>query len=199
MSRPGDGRRAGDGRRTDAGARGGPGWVRILLGVYAALLGATGAWAAAFPRSFYDDYPGFGLVWVAPDGPYNEHLVRDVGTLFLALATLLAAAAVRTTPLMVGVAAGASLVDAVPHLTYHLFNMEVLEARDQVTSGVSLVLAVVLPLGLLVWVARSAAGREESAAGGPGSATSGQQVGDRFLDASERAGPGPVGAEPADE
>ena len=35
---------------------------------------------------FYDDFPGLGRSWVAADGPYNEHLVRDVGALNLALA-----------------------------------------------------------------------------------------------------------------
>lgn len=167
--------------------------VRVVLVLYAASLAVTGGWAAAFPRSFYDDYPGFGLVWVAPDGPYNEHLVRDVGTLFLALATLVAVAAVRTTPLLVGVAAGASLVNAVPHLTYHLFNMEVLETSEQVTSGATLVVAAVVPLGLLWWVARL---RPRS---GPQSGAGGEHVGDGGVDAGQRVGAGPVVAEPGDE
>jgi hypothetical protein len=167
--------------------------VRVVLAVYAVVIGGTGLWAAAFPRSFYDDYPGFGMVWVAPDGPYNEHLVRDVGTLFLALATVVAVAAVRTTPLLVGVAAGASLVNAVPHLTYHLFNLEVLDTSDQVTSGIALVSAAVVPLGVLWWLVRT------GSAGSAGSASGGEDVGDRRLDAGDGVGDGPVLAEPGDE
>lgn len=47
----------------------------------------VGLWAQFFPQEFYDHFPGLG-VWVAGDGPYNEHLIRDVGGLNLALTTL---------------------------------------------------------------------------------------------------------------
>ena len=57
---------------------------------FVTLLGAmyipTALQASAFPRSFYDDFP-LGRGWIAASGgAYNEHLVRDVGALFLALA-----------------------------------------------------------------------------------------------------------------
>jgi hypothetical protein len=165
-------------------------WVRVVLAVYGAGLAVTGVWAAAFPRSFYDDFPGFGRVWVAVDGPYNEHLVRDVGSLNLALAVLLLAAAVRTTPLLVGVAAGANLVNAVPHTVYHLRHLEVFETTDQVTNVIVLVATVLAPMALLWWVART------------GSATSGagsEHLGDGRLDAGDRVAPGPVITEPGDE
>jgi hypothetical protein len=128
--------------------------VRGVLALYGATLAVTGVWAGAFPRSFYDDFPGLGRVWVAVDGPYNEHLVRDVGTLNLALAALLLAAAVHTTPLLVGVAAGVNLVNAVPHLVYHLRHLEVYETTDQVANAVVLGSAVLVPLLLLAWVRR---------------------------------------------
>ena len=47
------------------------------------------------PQSFYDDFPGLGRAWVSVDGPYNEHLVRDVGALNLALLVLFVVAWVR--------------------------------------------------------------------------------------------------------
>ena len=46
----------------------------------------VGAWALLAPRSFYDSFPGIGSGWVHPSGPYNEHLVTDVGAAYLALA-----------------------------------------------------------------------------------------------------------------
>ena len=58
---------------------------RITLAVLAVQGLVLGCWAAFAPRSLYDDFPGFGHHWVVVDGPYNEHLVRDVGSLFLAL------------------------------------------------------------------------------------------------------------------
>ena len=66
---------------------GGVGMTRlrqVALVVIAGGTGVVGLWATASPESFYDDFPGMGRVWVAVDGPYNEHLVRDVGGLNLA-------------------------------------------------------------------------------------------------------------------
>ena len=46
---------------------------RAVLG-YLTIAGVfVGVWATVFPRSFYDDFPGVGRVWVAVDGPMNEH------------------------------------------------------------------------------------------------------------------------------
>jgi hypothetical protein len=53
----------------------------------------TGLWALSAPRSFYDDYPLAGRAWISTLGPYNEHLVRDVGAGLLALGMLVALAA----------------------------------------------------------------------------------------------------------
>ena len=61
-----------------------PGRVRLMLWVLAVSAFGVGVQAAFFPRSFYDDFP-FGRGWVAMDGRYNEHLIRDVGVLNLAL------------------------------------------------------------------------------------------------------------------
>ena len=86
-----------------------------LTRVWLTLLGLVGlfvgTWATFFPRSFYDDFPaGSGHAWVAADGPYNEHLVRDVGALNLALAAVaIAALVVGGLGLLTG---GAALVAA---------------------------------------------------------------------------------------
>jgi hypothetical protein len=157
--------------------------TRAVLAIYGALLAVTGVWAAAFPASFYDDFPGFGRVWVAVDGPYNEHLVRDVGSLNLALAVLLLAAAVRTTPLLVGVAAGVNLVNALPHAIYHFRHLDVFDTTDQVLNVVVLGASVLVPIGLLWWVSRAG----------------GQELGDDRLDAGDRVAPGAVLTEAGDQ
>ena len=107
-------------------------------------------WAAFFPRSFYDDFPGFGRMWVAPDGPYNEHLVRDVGELNLALVVVTAVAAIALTPILVRAVLAGWLVYSVPHLVYHLRNMEPFATDDQVSIGASLALVPILAVVLLV-------------------------------------------------
>ena len=91
----------------------------VVLWLLAASALLIGAWAAGAPRSFYDDFV-FGRQWIALDGPYNEHLVRDVGGLNLALAVVTIAAALRPDPARVRIASLATLAFAIPHVAYHL-------------------------------------------------------------------------------
>lgn len=123
--------------------------VRVLLAVLSVTTAVVGAWAQFAPRSFYDDFPGLGRHWVAVDGPYNEHLVRDVGGLNLALTVVLVAALVTLRPTLVRVAAVAYLVFAIPHLVYHLHHLEGLDTVDQVGNVVSLAGSVLVPVIVL--------------------------------------------------
>src|SRR3990170_7280069 len=95
-------------------------WLRAGLLVLAVGSGVVGLWALAAPRSFYDDFPGGGRHWVSALPEYNEHLVRDVGGLNLAVAALLLVAAVVLERRLVQVALVAPLLYAVPHLIFHL-------------------------------------------------------------------------------
>lgn len=111
----------------------------------------AGGWAAVAPRSFFRSFPGGGLQWVVTDGPFNEHLVRDFGSLNLALALVLAVAAWRATAESMRIAAGAALVYGVPHLAYHLAHSDRMGGgADQTTSLAGLALSVVLPV-LVLW------------------------------------------------
>ena len=129
--------------------------VRILL-VWLSLSSLIGFWAALAPRSFYDDFPGGGRSWVSPDGPYNEHLVRDFGALNLALSVLTIAAAIMLVRSLAVVAALAWLAYSVPHLVYHLRHLDVYETSDQIANVAALALAPVLAIAVLVLEARSA-------------------------------------------
>src|SRR5438094_3454884 len=112
--------------------------TRVLLVIVAAGNGVVGLWASLAPHSFYDDFPGGGRHWVAVDGPFNEHLVRDFGALNLALALVLIVALVVGSRLLVTTAAGAALLFAVPHTLYHLFNLQVFSGSDKVGNVVTL-------------------------------------------------------------
>src|SRR5204863_9093052 len=79
----------------------------------------VGAWALFAPESFYRDFPGLGRHWVSVDGPFNEHLLRDVGGLNLALALITAVAAWRLGPTMIRAVCAGWLVYSVPHALYH--------------------------------------------------------------------------------
>ena len=67
--------------------------TRLILGLLAAVQAPDGFYALLAPRSFYEDFP-VGRGWVEALPAYNEHLLRDVGALFLATAVVLAAAAI---------------------------------------------------------------------------------------------------------
>jgi hypothetical protein len=125
-------------------------WLRIGLAVLAVPAIMIGVWAAFAPRSFYDDFPGLGRMWVAPDGPYNEHLVRDVGELNLALAVVTVIALVALTPMLVRAVLAGWIVYSVPHLVYHLRHLDPFATDDQVSIISSLALVPVLAIDLLV-------------------------------------------------
>jgi hypothetical protein len=118
--------------------------VRLALGYIAAVAVTVGVWAAFFPRSFYDGFPGLGHMWVSPDGPFNEHLVRDVGQLFLALAVVTVVATFFPIPTMVRAVAAAWLVQGLPHLVYHVAHRDLYDTTDAVLNVASLGLLVVL-------------------------------------------------------
>ena len=132
---------------------------RVLLVIVAAGNALVGLWAGLAPHSFFDDFPGGGRHWVGVDGPFNEHLVRDVGTLNLALLAIVVAALVRPTRFLVQVVAGAELVNALPHLLYHTAHLDLFESGDKVALIGSLSVAVIAPLVLLV---RSSSGRQRA-------------------------------------
>jgi hypothetical protein len=124
--------------------------LRIGLAVLAVPALIIGFWAAFAPRSFYDDFPGLGRTWVAPDGPFNEHLVRDVGELNLALAVVTVVALVVLGPVLVRAVLAGWLVYSVPHLVYHLRHMQPFATGDQVSIGTSLAIVPLVAVALLV-------------------------------------------------
>lgn len=128
--------------------------VRLALALLVAQGLIVGVWAAAWPRSFYDDFPGGGRAWVSVDGPYNEHLVRDFGDLNLALAVVTLVALIALTRVVALAAALGWIVYQAPHLVYHLRHLDLYDTSDKVANVASLVLALVLPIVVLVGARR---------------------------------------------
>jgi hypothetical protein len=123
---------------------------RLLLWVTAAIGAYVGLWASFWPASFYDSFPGLGRIWVAVDGPFNEHLIRDVGGLYLGLAVASAAATFSSSPDAGRVIGVAWVVFGLPHLIYHASQFGQMSLVDAVgnaiTLGGSLILGIVLLL-----------------------------------------------------
>jgi hypothetical protein len=118
----------------------------------------VGAWAQLAPGAFWEGFRGFGYAWVSVDGPYNEHLVRDVAGLQLAVAVFLLAALLRPTTTLVLIAALSSLAWQAPHAVYHLFHVGDLPTpADRVAqSGVLLISLAVAVLLLVAALPRDA-------------------------------------------
>ncbi len=123
---------------------------RVVLVVLAAAAALVGTWAQVAPDSFYADFPGLRRFWVSLDGPYNEHLIRDVGGLNLALAALTAAAAVHGRAQLARLAAASWLIFGVPHFVYHATHLGPFGAIDASAQVVSLALQVAAPLWVLL-------------------------------------------------
>ena len=124
-------------------------WRAIALAVLAANAALVGVWALLAPKAFYRSFPGGGRAWISVDGPFNEHLVRDVGGLNLALFVLTVAALWLRQPTVVRVAGLAWLPFAVPHAIYHLAHIRGLASRmDKIAVAGGLVTTAVLALAL---------------------------------------------------
>lgn len=137
--------------------------------VYLALTAAlVGFWAQTAPGSFYEDFPGVRRFWVSLDGPYNEHLIRDVGGLNLSLALLTVAAAALRRSGLAQLAAGCWLVYGLPHLAYHLLHLGPYEPLDAVAQSVAVATQVLLPLWVLWAVSGSRTARSPGRAGSEG-------------------------------
>ncbi len=145
-----------EGRGTAPATRGAKVWLAAL--VAAAL--PVGSWQLFAPRSFYEDFPGFGRVWVSADGPFNEHLMRDVGAGTLALGAVALVALLWTTPATLRAAAAGALVSSVPHFIYHAVHLDRLPSTtDQVAQTITLGFAPVAAVALFWMAARLGAPR----------------------------------------
>jgi hypothetical protein len=101
-------------------------WPLLLI---AGFMAPAGVQAALFPRSFFDDFP-VGRGWIAATaGAYNEHLVRDVGVLFVAL--VIATAWTASTRQGDRAVAVAWMVQGVAHLVFHTAHLQDLTGLDR--------------------------------------------------------------------
>lgn len=122
--------------------------VRFALGllfVSALMIGFT---ASVLPRTFYEDFP-FVAHWVNLLPPYNEHLVTDVGGLYLGFAVLFAWSAWTLERTLVRAVCAAWLLTSTLHLIFHAGHLEGFSTGDAVAELASLALLVGAPLAAL--------------------------------------------------
>lgn len=120
--------------------------------VVLALSGASvGAWAYVAPQNWYNTFPGMGLSWLPVLGPYNEHLVTDVGGMYLGLTVLsvLTLLHLSNRTLRLTTAASWTMFNLL-HLVFHLRMLHMYGTRDAVLNVIALggVLLCSVALGL---------------------------------------------------
>jgi hypothetical protein len=128
-----------------------PGLARAALLVLVGYCVSIGLTAAAAPHTFYTDFP-FVAHWVERLPPYNEHLVTDIGGLYMGFAVFLAWAAWKPERQMVLAAAVAFLTVTVPHLLFHVTHLGGFGAVDGAAEIVSLASLLVPPV-VAIWAA----------------------------------------------
>jgi alkylhydroperoxidase family enzyme len=166
------------------------GAIRFLLFALGVPQALIGFWALLAPSSFYDDFPTGTDGWVNVLGPFDEHLVTDVGALFVALGFLLCFAAVSLRRGTVLAAAIAWLIFSVPHFAWHVFNLEPYGTADAIGNtatlawtvvGGILVLVLARPPRRRVGATTSEAGGDQARGGGGASgADDGSDAGPRI-------------------
>ncbi|HZV75431.1 MAG TPA: hypothetical protein VFF79_17105 [Conexibacter sp.] len=130
--------------------------ARAALVLTALSTAGVGLVAAFAPRTFYTDFPYLGH-WVDRLPPYNEHLVTDVGGLYLGFALLLAWAAMTLQRQLVQAACAAWILFSVLHAIFHARHLAGFGTADAVAEMVSLVAVIALPL-VALWAARLPSG-----------------------------------------
>nr|WP_241266691.1 hypothetical protein [Streptomyces scabichelini] len=120
--------------------------MRAGLGLLAGTQVVLGLWILLLPEVFWD------WRWVSLLPPYNEHLLRDLGSLNLSLAVVLCAAVATMERRLVFTALAAYLAATVPHLVFHAAHLEPLSPASGAGFMTLLGTAVLLPSALL-WLA----------------------------------------------
>jgi hypothetical protein len=120
-------------------------WFIGLFGLY------TGIQQQFLPQVFYAHFPGFGMTWVSSDGPFNEHLMRDLGGANLALTFMVFLAIARPTAYLVRGVSIAVLISQVPHFVYHALHLDLLpNTLERVLQTASLGLVLLVPVLVLI-------------------------------------------------
>ena len=123
---------------------------RVALLISTILAVIVGGWAFALPTRFYSSFPGFGLRWISADGPFNEHLIRDVGAMYLALAAASVVGLIRRSRDATVVLGAAWTTFGVLHFGYHAAHLAEMSVTDAVGNVVTLGLSLLLGIVLLV-------------------------------------------------
>jgi hypothetical protein len=126
--------------------------AKLVLGLLFASALLIGLTATVVPRTFYEDFP-FVAHWVNLLPPYNEHLVTDVGGLYLGFAVLFAWAVRTLERTLISAVCVAWLLTSSLHLIFHAGHLEGFSTTDAVGELASLSLLVGAPV-VALWASQ---------------------------------------------
>lgn len=127
--------------------------ARFALGLLFASSLLIGLTATVIPRTFYEDFP-FVAHWVNLLPPYNEHLVTDVGGLYLGFAVLFAWATRTLERTLTRAVCVGWLLTASLHLIFHAGHLKGFSTADAVGELASLSFLAGAPI-LALWASRT--------------------------------------------
>jgi hypothetical protein len=123
--------------------------ARVALGILLISALSIGLTATVAPHAFYEDFP-FVAHWVELLPPYNEHLVTDVGGLYLGFSVLFAWAMITLDRTLVQAVSVAWLLAAAIHLFFHAGHLDNFDTGDAIAQTISLAL-LLIPPPVAVW------------------------------------------------
>ncbi|MCM0673358.1 hypothetical protein NCC78_01260 [Micromonospora phytophila] len=114
------------------------------------IAGVVGVWSYFLPQASFHHFPAVLGEWISQDGPYNEHLVRDHGAMYLALGAASAYGLMRPSQIGYRLLGIAWTVFGVLHFAYHVTHLGHMPATDTASQVAVLVVAVLLGIALLI-------------------------------------------------
>jgi hypothetical protein len=127
--------------------------VRLGLLVLAGESALIGVHALFFPEYFYKKFL-FGRGWVQMLPPYNEHITRDLGALYLGFAVVLGYAVWKVSKDLVNGAILGYVAATVPHMIFHIVHADDAPLLIDKILQVGLLAVTVVFGALLMVVAR---------------------------------------------
>jgi hypothetical protein len=118
--------------------------TRMVLWLLASVSGIVGGYAYGAPHSFYRHVIGVHLL-----GPYNEHLMSDVGGLYLGFAIAFTFAARTLVRELVVASSAAFAMAQAAHLLYHAVHLEPFALEEGAAQTIGLATLLALPLVVL--------------------------------------------------
>ncbi len=120
--------------------------VRLGLALLALDELVVGVWNQVAPESFYAKFPTVDLT-----PPFSEHYARDFGGATLGIAVLLLIAVIRPRPVIVGMAALAYSIFAVPHFVFHLEHLTAATMSEAALLTAANAFVALIGVLLVVW------------------------------------------------